>query len=107
VNEANGREFKAKGYGLSLLFCGISNPLREARMRALTCLLLSGLAFAAVPAQAQTYDPNYPVCLQTYGINGNYIACGYTSMAQCKLSASARAAQCIDNPYFGFGKRRR
>src|SRR5262249_27234121 len=24
----------------------------------------------SAPAMAQTYDPYYPVCLQTYGING-------------------------------------
>ena len=54
----------------------------------------------AVPAQAQTYDPNYPVCLQTYGIDGNAIECGYTSLAQCNQTASGRAAQCITNPYF-------
>jgi Protein of unknown function (DUF3551) len=47
-----------------------------------------------------TYDPNYPVCLQTYGIGGGSIACGYTSLAQCAQSASVRAAQCITNPYF-------
>jgi Protein of unknown function (DUF3551) len=55
---------------------------------------------AASPARAQTYDPSYPVCLQVYGIEGGYISCGYTSMAQCQLSASGRAAQCIVNPYF-------
>jgi hypothetical protein len=55
---------------------------------------------AASPARAQTYDPSYPVCLQVYGIEGGYISCGYTSMAQCQLSASGRAAQCILNPYF-------
>ena len=27
----------------------------------------------AAPAQAQTYDPNYPVCLQTYSIGGGSI----------------------------------
>jgi len=54
----------------------------------------------AAPAQAQTYDPNYPVCLQTYGRYSGYIKCGYTSHAQCALSASGRAAQCITNPYF-------
>jgi hypothetical protein len=58
------------------------------------------MTLAAASAQAQTYDPNYPICLQTFGRNGNYIACGYTSMEQCQLSASARAAQCITNPYF-------
>jgi hypothetical protein len=51
-------------------------------------------------APAQTYNPDYPVCLQTYGIDGNYIQCGYTSLAQCAQSASGRAAQCIINPYF-------
>ena len=75
-------------------------------MRTMACsLLLLGLALAASPVRAQTYDPNYPICLQAYGITGNYISCRYRSMAQCKVSASARAAQCIVNPYFG--KRRR
>ncbi len=55
---------------------------------------------AAAPARAQTYDPSYPVCLQTYGIDGGYISCGYTSHAQCAMAASGRAAQCITNPYF-------
>jgi hypothetical protein len=93
---------RAKGFGLSLTcFPGI-DELKEAGMRALACLLLLlGLTVAASPAKAQTYDPNYPICLQAYGITGNYIACSYTSMAQCKLSASGRAAQCIENPYFG------
>ena len=54
----------------------------------------------AASARAQTYDPNYPVCLQTFGINGGYFDCGYTSLAQCNLSASGTAAQCIINPYF-------
>lgn len=66
--------------------------------------VLASLAIATVltaaPARAQTYDPNYPVCLQTYGIDGGYIECGYTSQAQCAQSASGRAAQCITNPYF-------
>ena len=70
-------------------------------MRILARLALAvAMTLAAVSAQAQTYDPNYPICLQTFGRNGNYIACGYTSMQQCQLSASGRAAQCIVNPYF-------
>ena len=52
-------------------------------------------ATLSAPAQAQTYDPNFPVCIQTYGITGNYIGCSFTSMDQCRLSASGRAAQCI------------
>jgi Protein of unknown function (DUF3551) len=73
----------------------------EIAMRAMAASILVFGAVLAVPAHAQTYDPNYPICLQSYGITGNYIACGYTSMAQCNLSASGRAAQCIENPYFG------
>jgi hypothetical protein len=63
-------------------------------------LVATAMTLAAAPAQAQTYDPNYPICLQTFGRNGNSIACGYTSMVQCKMSASGRAAQCVINPYF-------
>ena len=62
---------------------------------------------AAAPARAQTYDPKYPVCLQTYGRGGSNIACRYTSLAQCRLSASGRAAQCLTNPYFAARGRRR
>ena len=63
-------------------------------------ILRIGTVLTAVPARAQTYDPNYPICLQVYDIDGGHIACGYTSLAQCALSASGRAAQCIINPYF-------
>jgi len=42
----------------------------------------------AAPSRAQTYDPAYPVCLQIYGMEGSYIECGYTSLAQCAQSAS-------------------
>ena len=69
------------------------------RIPALAILTIATILTAA-PARAQTYDPSYPVCLQAYGFNGNYIECGYTSLAQCALSASGRAAQCINNPYF-------
>ena len=63
-------------------------------------VLATAMMLAAASAQAQTYDPNYPICLQTFGRVGNTISCGYTSMEQCRLSASGRAAQCIVNPYF-------
>ncbi|HEV7600553.1 MAG TPA: DUF3551 domain-containing protein [Bradyrhizobium sp.] len=70
-------------------------------MRTFAGLVLAiALTSAAAPAPAQTYDPNYPICLQTFGRGGNYIACGYTSMGQCRSSASGRAAQCVTNPYF-------
>ena len=60
----------------------------------------------AAPAQAQTYDPKYPVCLQIYqGFTDYYFECGYTSMAQCNMSASGRSAQCVVNPYYAGPKR--
>ena len=64
--------------------------------------VLALLAFATVsvisPASAQTYAPGYPVCLHVYG-PVTYYECRYTSLAQCNVSASGRAAQCVLNPY--------
>ena len=69
------------------------------RIPALAMLTIAA-ALTATPALAQTYDPKYPVCLQTYGIGGGYIDCSYTSLPVCNATASGRAAQCITNPYF-------
>ncbi len=63
--------------------------------------ILAAMVLIAAPAQAQTYDPNCPVCLQVYQDMVNYyFECGYTSMAQCAASASGRSAQCVVNPYY-------
>ncbi|MBA2399009.1 MAG: DUF3551 domain-containing protein [Bradyrhizobium sp.] len=70
------------------------------RIPALTVVTVAAL-LTAVPVRAQTYDPAYPVCIQTYGIDGSTIECGFNSLGQCAASASGRAAQCITNPYFG------
>jgi hypothetical protein len=77
-------------------------------MRIPTLAILATAAIAAASsAGAQTYDPNYPVCLQVYqGWNDYYFECGYTSLAQCQMSASGRSAQCIVNPYYAGPKRR-
>jgi len=70
------------------------------RIPALAILTIA-MVVTAAPARAQTYNPDYPVCLQVYGMDdGGYIECGYTSLAQCAQSASGRAAQCVINPYF-------
>jgi hypothetical protein len=64
-------------------------------MRILSLTILAiGMASAAPSARAQTYDPNY------------YFECAYTSLAQCNMSASGRAAQCIINPYYAGPKAR-
>jgi len=69
-------------------------------MRSLTLAILA-IATVAVagPVAAQTYAPGYPVCLHVYGPI-TYYECAYTSLPQCSLSASGRAAQCVINPYF-------
>jgi len=63
-------------------------------------LLWISFLLAAPPVAAQTYDPSYPICLQTFGIAGNTIVCSYASMDQCRSTAWGGAAQCITNPYF-------
>jgi hypothetical protein len=79
-------------------------------MRTLAKLVLAtAMTLAAAPTQAQRYDPNYPICLQTYGFGGN-VNCSYRSMDTCRLLASGRSAQCITNPYFAganWGRSRR
>ncbi len=69
-------------------------------------MLAIGALLAALPAQAQTYDPRYPICMQVFSIDGPAIGCGYASMAQCKASASGRAAECFANPYFAGASRK-
>ena len=62
-------------------------------------ILAAGSLLAAAPVDAQTYDPNYPVCLQVFG-PVSYFECRYTSLPQCNMTASGRAAMCVINPYF-------
>jgi hypothetical protein len=68
------------------------------RLLALTILALAASA-AAGPATAQTYDPRYPVCLRVYG-PATYNECTYTTLAQCKATASGRAAECYPNAFY-------
>jgi hypothetical protein len=70
-------------------------------MRALAwTMLASGIMLSAAPVRAQTYDPGHPVCVQLWDIQGGYIECAYSSLAQCNAAASGRAAQCLINPFF-------
>ncbi|MCP3466451.1 MULTISPECIES: DUF3551 domain-containing protein [unclassified Bradyrhizobium] len=55
---------------------------------------------AGAPATAQRYDPHYPVCLQKWGQTGAIaIDCSYTSLEQCRATASGLSATCYANPY--------
>ena len=81
----------------------------------LPLLTLTAIAtlFVAADAGAQTYDPNYPVCMHVYtggggggfgGGGGGYFDCSFTSLPQCRATASGRAATCDINPYYAFDK---
>lgn len=79
-------------------------------MRALTLAIIAAATIlAAGPARAQAYDPNYPVCMHLYGGlmgGGEWIDCSYTSLPQCKATASGRPAMCEINPYYAGPPRR-
>ena len=70
------------------------------RIAALAILAI-GVASAAAPARAQTYDPAYPVCMHVVGPRGgDYYDCSFYALEQCRATASGRAAQCDINPYY-------
>jgi hypothetical protein len=62
-------------------------------------ILALGMASTTTATMAHTYDPNYPVCLQSYARDG-YIDCSFTLMSQCNVTVSGRGATCYANPYF-------
>jgi len=83
------------------------------RLPILTLTAISTL-FVAADASAQTYDPRYPVCMHVYsggggfggGGGGGWFECSFTSLEQCRASASGRAASCDVNPYYAFNEQR-
>jgi hypothetical protein len=64
--------------------------------------MLAGVMLLAVaPATAQRYDPRFPVCIQVWEWGGSSnIDCSYTSLDQCRMTASGRSAMCYANPYW-------
>ena len=70
------------------------------RIPALAILTLFAV-LSAVPAKAQTYGGNGPICLERYQWGGSRnIYCEYSSMAQCQATASGLSATCSMNPYY-------
>jgi len=64
-------------------------------------ILAIGAVASATPSRAQTYDPDYPYCVQVYqGFVDYYFDCTYRTLDACRASASGRAAQCVVNPYY-------
>jgi len=57
------------------------------------------IVLTAGHAQAQRYDPAYPVCLYVVAFGTTpYYRCSYTTMDQCR--ASANGQMCSLNPYY-------
>jgi hypothetical protein len=70
-------------------------------MRMLGWMILALAALAAASAAAQRYDPRYPVCLQTWEWGGSTnINCSFTSLDQCRMTASGLSGMCYANPYW-------
>ncbi|WP_375311249.1 DUF3551 domain-containing protein [Bradyrhizobium sp. A5] len=66
--------------------------------------MIAGVLLAATPSHAQTFDPRYPVCMHVYsgasGGGGEWYDCSFTSLPQCRATATGRAATCDLNPYY-------
>jgi hypothetical protein len=81
----------------SLFPCGdgLSSIPKQVLMRILALAILAlGAISAAVPAQAQTYDPRFPICMHVISSwGGAREDCSYYTMAQCLQTASGLAAQ--------------
>ncbi|WP_369724725.1 DUF3551 domain-containing protein [Bradyrhizobium sp. LLZ17] len=69
-------------------------------MRTLVLTILTlGIVFAAGHAQAQTYDPAFPVCLHVVRRGGgSYYRCAYHTIDQCRATANGQT--CDLNPYY-------
>jgi len=75
----------------------------------LLTLTAIGALFIAADASAQRYDPRYPVCMHVYtggptGGGSDWFDCSYTSLEQCRATASGLAATCDVNPYYAFNE---
>ncbi|MCP3463705.1 DUF3551 domain-containing protein [Bradyrhizobium sp. CCGUVB23] len=76
------------------------------RKALLTVIAIATLQ-AATPASAQRYDPRYPVCMHVYtggfrGGGSDWFDCSFTSLAQCRATASGLSASCDLNPYYAY-----
>ncbi len=68
-------------------------------MRILAWTILTIGFLAAGQAEAQTYNPAFPVCMHVAEWGGTYEDCSFVTIAQCAMSAAGRA-QCNPNPYY-------
>jgi Protein of unknown function (DUF3551) len=74
--------------------------MRIPALAALAFISSTAMVSTATPTLAQTYSPDYPVCLQVFRWGGMDIQCSYTSLPQCNQTASGLGAMCFANPYY-------
>lgn len=71
---------------------------------AFSLIVAAGALLTAAPSHAQTFDPRYPVCMHVYsganGGGGEWYDCSFTSLPQCRATATGRSAICDLNPYY-------
>jgi hypothetical protein len=67
---------------------------------AASTILAIGMISAAAPADAQTYDPDFPICMHVVQFESSYEDCTFYTMDQCRASASGRAAMCSINLFY-------
>jgi hypothetical protein len=67
-------------------------------------IMITGTLLTSASSQAQTFDPRYPVCMHVYsganGGGGEWYDCSFSSIPQCRATASGRSAICDLNPYY-------
>jgi len=69
-------------------------------MRMLVYIVLAGATIlAVVPATAQRHDPRFPFCMERLRSGrSSTIDCRFTSIDQCRMTASGLRARCFPNP---------
>ncbi len=67
-------------------------------MRTILFAALSMIALPIIGASSASAR-DYPYCLEQYG-PAQYRECAYSTMEQCKMAASGRAASCFRDPFF-------
>jgi len=80
-------------------------------MRMLASIVLASATILSVaPATAQRHDPRFPFCIERLRSGrSSTIDCRFTSMDQCRMTASGLRARCFANPFWrgSRGSRRR
>jgi len=85
------------------MFNPIPTEVATMRMPCWTILAVATIQ-AVTPAAAQRYDPRYPVCFEGKQQGSMTIDCSFTSLDQCRMTASGRNATCYANPYWAQAK---